>query len=102
MGKIKKYKNIVERFLSSEGGQRFFNAAYSLGAAVVILGALFKILHISGGDEMLCIGMLTEVVMFLLTAFDRSEPMTPKIAPTSAPAAALSSMVAVVTAKTLT
>ena len=39
MGKIKKYKNIVERFLSSEGGQRFFNAAYSLGAAVVILGA---------------------------------------------------------------
>ena len=73
MGKIKKYKNIVERFLSSEGGQRFFNAAYSLGAAVVILGALFKILHISGGDEMLCIGMLTEVVMFLLTAFDRPE-----------------------------
>ena len=73
MGKIKKYKNIVERFLSSEGGQRFFNAAYSLGAAVVILGALFKILHLSGGDEMLCIGMLTEVVMFLLTAFDRPE-----------------------------
>ena len=49
MGKIKKYKNIVERFLSNESGQRFFNAAYSLGAAVVILGALFKILHLSGG-----------------------------------------------------
>lgn len=73
MGKIKKYKNIVERFLSNEGGQRFFNAAYSLGAAVVILGALFKILHLSGGNEMLCIGMGTEVVMFLLTAFDRPE-----------------------------
>lgn len=73
MGKIKKYKNIVERFLSNESGQRFFNAAYSLGAAVVILGALFKILHLSGGNEMLCIGMGTEVLMFLLTAFDRPE-----------------------------
>lgn len=73
MGKIKRYKNIVEAFLASEGGQRFFNAAYSLGAAVVILGALFKILHLSGGDEMLTIGMLTEVIMFLLTAFDRPE-----------------------------
>lgn len=73
MGKIKKYKNIVERFLSNEGGQRFFNAAYSLGAAVVILGALFKILHLHGGNEMLCIGMGTEVLMFLLTAFDRPE-----------------------------
>ncbi len=73
MGKIKKYKNIVERFLSSENGQRFFNAAYSIGAAIVILGALFKILHLSGGNEMLCIGMGTEVVMFLLTAFDRPE-----------------------------
>ena len=50
MGKIKKYKNIVERFLSNESGQRFFNAAYSLGAAVVILGALFKILHLSCGN----------------------------------------------------
>ncbi|MGM9803804.1 MAG: gliding motility protein GldL [Muribaculaceae bacterium] len=73
MGRIKRYKNIVERFLSNEGGQRFFNAAYSLGAAVVILGALFKILHLSGGNEMLCIGMGTEVLMFLLTAFDRPE-----------------------------
>lgn len=73
MGKIKRYKNIVERFLSNEGGQRFFNAAYSLGAAVVILGALFKILHLHGGNEMLCIGMGTEVLMFLLTAFDRPE-----------------------------
>ena len=73
MGKIKKYKNIVERFLSNESGQRFFNAAYSLGAAVVILGALFKILHLSGGNELLCIGMGTEVLMFLLTAFDRPE-----------------------------
>ena len=73
MGKIKKYKNFIERFLSGEKGQRFFNFAYSIGAAIVILGALFKILHLTGGNEMLTIGMGTEVLMFLLTAFDRPE-----------------------------
>lgn len=71
MGKIKRYKNVVERFLSGESGQRFFNIAYSVGAAIVILGALFKILHLRGGDLLLSIGMGTEVLMFLLTAFDR-------------------------------
>ena len=45
----------------------------NLSAAVVILGALFKILHLSGGNELLCIGMGTEVLMFVLTAFDRPE-----------------------------
>lgn len=73
MGKIKRYKNIIEKFLSGERGQRFFNFAYSIGAAVVILGALFKILHLPGGNAMLCIGMGTEVIMFVLTAFDRPE-----------------------------
>lgn len=71
MGKIKRYKNAVERFLSGEKGQRFFNFAYSIGAAVVIWGALFKILHLPGGNTLLCIGMGTEVLMFMLTAFDR-------------------------------
>ena len=73
MGKIRKYKNVVERFLSGEKGQRFFNFAYSIGAAVVIWGALFKILHLPGGNTLLSIGMGTEVLMFLLTAFDRPE-----------------------------
>lgn len=73
MGKIIRYKNIVEKFLSGEKGQRFFNFAYSIGAAVVILGALFKILHLPGGNALLCIGMGTEVLMFMLTAFDRPE-----------------------------
>ena len=50
MGKIKRYKNSVERFLSGEKGQRFFNFAYSIGAAIVIWGALFKILHLPGGQ----------------------------------------------------
>ena len=71
MGKIKRYKNSVERFLSGEKGQRFFNFAYSIGAAIVIWGALFKILHLPGGNTLLSIGMGTEVLMFVLTAFDR-------------------------------
>ncbi len=71
MGKIKKYKNSIERFLSGENGQRFFNFCYSIGAAIVIWGALFKILHLPGGNTLLCIGMGTEVLMFILTAFDR-------------------------------
>jgi gliding motility-associated protein GldL len=71
MTRIKKYKNSIERFLSEDGGQRFFNFAYSIGAAVVIWGALFKILHLPGGNMLLSIGMGTEVLMFVLTAFDR-------------------------------
>ncbi len=69
--KIKQYKNSIERFLHWEGGQRFFNFAYSIGAAIVIWGALFKILHLPGGNTLLAIGMGTEVLMFILTAFDR-------------------------------
>lgn len=71
MGKITKYKNGIERFLRGEKGQRFFNFAYSIGAAIVIWGALFKILHLPMGNALLCIGMGTEVLMFILTAFDR-------------------------------
>lgn len=58
-------------FISSDKGQRFFNFAYSIGAAIVIWGALFKILHLPGGNTLLSIGMGTEVLMFILTAFDR-------------------------------
>lgn len=64
-------RNKIEQFLQWEGGQRLFNFAYSIGAAVVILGALFKILHLQGGNTLLMIGMGTEVLMFILTAFDR-------------------------------
>ena len=73
MGKIKRYKKKAGRFLKSDSGQRFFNFAYSIGAAIVILGALFKILHMPAGNYLLSVGMGTEVLMFVLTAFDRPE-----------------------------
>ncbi len=71
MGKVQQYKSGIAAFISSEKGQRFFNFAYSIGAAIVIWGALFKILHLPGGNMLLSIGMGTEVLMFVLTAFDR-------------------------------
>lgn len=67
-------ENLKSRYrtiMTWEGGQRLFNFAYSVGAAIVIWGALFKILHLPGGNTLLCIGMGTEVLMFILTAFDR-------------------------------
>ena len=71
MSKIKEYRSGISAFISSEKGQRFFNFAYSIGAAIVIWGALFKILHLPGGNALLSIGMGTEVLMFVLTAFDK-------------------------------
>lgn len=83
MVKIKKYTNRIEAFLHSDAGQYFFNIAYSVGAAIVIWGALFKILHLPGGNTLLCIGMGTEIAMFILTAFDRppKEPNWEEIVP---------------------
>lgn len=46
-------------------------AAYSLGAAVVIIGAMFKILHLPGAALMLGIGMSVEAVLFSLGVFDK-------------------------------
>lgn len=69
--KYRRYKNAVEKYLASERGRRFFHVAYSLGAAIVIVGALFKINHYEGGSLILLIGMVTEAVVFILSAFDR-------------------------------
>jgi gliding motility-associated protein GldL len=43
---------------------------YGIGAAVVIVGALFKILHLTGADQMLMVGLLTEAAIFFLSAFE--------------------------------
>jgi len=47
---------------------------YGIGAAVVIIGALFKILHLTGADEMLMIGLTVEAVIFFLSAFEPPHP----------------------------
>ncbi len=52
------------------GFKKIMSISYGLGAAVVILGALFKILHLPGANEMLIAGMGTEVLIFVVSAFD--------------------------------
>lgn len=43
---------------------------YGIGAAIVIVGALFKILHLEGADQMLMVGLITEAIIFFLSAFE--------------------------------
>ena len=55
-------------------GKRFKNfmaKLYGIGAAVVILGALFKIMHWEGDNYMLVVGLGTEAVIFFFSAFEK-------------------------------
>ena len=73
MSKYSKYNVIyqLQKWLDSVAGQTFMNYAYSWGASIVILGALFKLTHLPGANFMLFLGMGTEVIVFFLSAFDR-------------------------------
>ncbi|MBG6060547.1 gliding motility-associated protein GldL [Flavobacterium sp. CG_9.1] len=55
-------------------GKKAMNFAYGMGAAVVIIGALFKITHIEfgpiTGNLMLTIGLVVEAAIFALSAFE--------------------------------
>lgn len=58
----------------SRTNKKFFNMAYGLGASIVILGALFKILHWElgplNGGLLLAIGLITEAIIFAISAFE--------------------------------
>lgn len=61
----------------SRSSKKIFNMAYGIGAAIVIIGALFKILHwnlgpISGG-MVLAFGMIVEAIVFFISAFEPVE-----------------------------
>lgn len=73
MAKYSKYNIIylIQKWMDSVAGQTFMNYAYSWGAAIVILGTLFKLTHLPGANLMLFIGMGTEVFVFFIAAFDR-------------------------------
>ena len=57
--------------------KRIFNYAYGIGASVVIVGALAKILHADimgiSGSVLLAVGMGTEAVIFFMSAFEPIE-----------------------------
>lgn len=61
----------MANFLASKKGKRFMGMVYGLGAAVVIVGALFKIQHWPFANEMLILGLGTEAIIFALSAFDK-------------------------------
>ena len=58
-------------FLSSEKGKRALNFCYSWGASIVILGALFKLLHLPYANQILFVSMITEACVFFISAFER-------------------------------
>ncbi len=54
----------------SRASKKLMNMVYGLGAAIVILGALFKIMHWPYGNLMLIIGLITESIVFVFSAFE--------------------------------
>ena len=54
----------------SKNKAKLMNMVYGLGAAVVIIGALFKIMHWPFGNLMLIIGLITEALVFVVSAFE--------------------------------
>ena len=71
MGKTKGIIKRVQSFMDSPKGRTYTNYIYSWGAAIVILGTLFKLTHIAGANLMLFVGMGAEVVVFFFSAFER-------------------------------
>lgn len=61
----------IQHWIDTRAGQTFMQYTYSWGAAVVILGTLFKLTHIAGANFMLFVGMGTEVFVFFISGFER-------------------------------
>ena len=66
-----------EKFMlwyESYQGKRVVGVVYSVGASVVIIGALFKIMHWPGASAVLIAGMCTEAFLFVIGALDKPHP----------------------------
>ena len=73
MAKKQKKSGFMEWY-ESYTGKRVTGVIYSVGAAVVIVGALFKILHWPGASQVLMVGMLTEAFLFMIGTLDKPHP----------------------------
>ncbi len=60
----------IDNFAESKAYKKFMPKLYGWGAAVVILGALFKIQHWPGAGPMLMAGLGTEALIFFMSAFE--------------------------------
>ena len=63
----------IEALVQSKRFKKILPKVYSIGASVVILGALFKIEHWPGASYMLSAGLITESIIFLFYAFDTTD-----------------------------
>ena len=70
MAKEKKELGKFQKFLMSKKYKTFMGYLYGWGAAVVMVGAYFKLTHIPGADAMLAIGLGVEAVIFFMSAFE--------------------------------
>lgn len=59
--------------MAQKGKVTVTNMIYGLGAAIVIVGALFKIQHWPFGSEILTLGMIVEALVFTYSAFERQQ-----------------------------
>lgn len=59
--------------MAQKGKMTLTNMVYGLGAAIVIVGALFKIQHWPFGSEILTIGMIVEALVFTYSAFEKQQ-----------------------------
>ena len=62
--------SFLNNLVRTKGWKNFMAKLYGWGASVVILGALFKILHLPGANIMLMLGMCTESIIFFFSAFE--------------------------------
>ncbi len=62
--------SFIDNLVRSKGYKSFMGKLYGIGAAVVIVGAMFKIMHWNGADLMIVVGMSTEAIIFLFSAFE--------------------------------
>ncbi len=62
--------SFIDNLVRSKAYKNFMAKLYGWGAAVVIVGALFKIMHWPGANIMLIAGMGTETIIFFLSAFE--------------------------------
>lgn len=60
----------LNEIVESEGYKKTMTKIIGFGASIVLVGALFKIQHWPGAGIMLIIGLLTEALIFFLSAFD--------------------------------
>lgn len=69
-GKLGFWGKFMRKY-ESYAGKKIVNMVYCGGASVVIIGALFKIMHFPGAGPLLMIGMCTEALLFAIGCFDK-------------------------------